>query len=419
MGRGRLDALTERAQQLGAAGLVWMRTQDHGWPRLAGGEVPLGGRAALRRRRARRRARATCCCSLPAPGGASTPCSVSCASTSAARPYRRVASSSCGSSTSRCSRGSTVRGVRSRPTIRSRCRTPTISGWLTTATDDELLRDPLAVVRPRRQRLGARFGQRPNPFLRRATAGVHAARDHARAGAFPLRVPARRVPVRRAAARRIRDWIDRFTAVLAGEENIREVTAFPKTQSGADPLTGAPRPPRPGPAHRAGSRSPQTPPVLRPRRVGSETSALRQVSDPSPRRWLNRHTTAPVCGHVPRSCDRNVCCASTRARHARASPRVRLHRRGHPAPCRGRLVAARGGMRSICSTEPHEHGSRRRWQQCSRLVPRRWLRTQQPAFCGGCPTLLHEVTLRSQHASPAPRSTARRSGAPHHEIPRD
>jgi aspartyl-tRNA synthetase len=36
--------------------------------------------------------------------------------------------------------------------------------------------------------------------------------------------------------------VDRFTAVLAGEENIREVTAFPKTQSGADPLTGAPTP---------------------------------------------------------------------------------------------------------------------------------------------------------------------------------
>jgi aspartyl-tRNA synthetase len=36
--------------------------------------------------------------------------------------------------------------------------------------------------------------------------------------------------------------IDRFAAVLAGEENIREVTAFPKTQSGADPLTGAPTP---------------------------------------------------------------------------------------------------------------------------------------------------------------------------------
>jgi aspartyl-tRNA synthetase len=36
--------------------------------------------------------------------------------------------------------------------------------------------------------------------------------------------------------------IDRFVALLAGEENIREVIAFPKTQSGSDPLTGAPTP---------------------------------------------------------------------------------------------------------------------------------------------------------------------------------
>ena len=34
--------------------------------------------------------------------------------------------------------------------------------------------------------------------------------------------------------------IDRLVALLAGEENIREVIAFPKTQSGADPLTHAP-----------------------------------------------------------------------------------------------------------------------------------------------------------------------------------
>jgi aspartyl-tRNA synthetase len=34
--------------------------------------------------------------------------------------------------------------------------------------------------------------------------------------------------------------IDRLAAVLAGEENIREVIAYPKTQSGADLLTGAP-----------------------------------------------------------------------------------------------------------------------------------------------------------------------------------
>jgi aspartyl-tRNA synthetase len=36
--------------------------------------------------------------------------------------------------------------------------------------------------------------------------------------------------------------IDRIVALLAGRENIREVIAFPKSTSGADPLTGAPAP---------------------------------------------------------------------------------------------------------------------------------------------------------------------------------
>ena len=36
--------------------------------------------------------------------------------------------------------------------------------------------------------------------------------------------------------------LDRLVAILAGEENIREVIAFPKTQSGLDLLTGAPTP---------------------------------------------------------------------------------------------------------------------------------------------------------------------------------
>src|SRR3984957_16033055 len=34
--------------------------------------------------------------------------------------------------------------------------------------------------------------------------------------------------------------VDRLVAILAGEGNIREVIAYPKTQSGGDPLTGAP-----------------------------------------------------------------------------------------------------------------------------------------------------------------------------------
>ena len=36
--------------------------------------------------------------------------------------------------------------------------------------------------------------------------------------------------------------LDRLTAILAGEDNIREVIAFPKTQSGQDPMTNSPIP---------------------------------------------------------------------------------------------------------------------------------------------------------------------------------
>jgi aspartyl-tRNA synthetase len=47
---------------------------------------------------------------------------------------------------------------------------------------------------------------------------------------------------------------DRLVAILAGEENIREVIAFPKTQSGSDPMTNAPTPVDPAQLNELGIR---------------------------------------------------------------------------------------------------------------------------------------------------------------------
>ncbi len=66
--------------------------------------------------------------------------------------------------------------------------------------------------------------------------------------------------------------IDRLVMLMAGKDTIRDVTAFPKAQSGADPLTGAPAPPLPGAAARAGDRG----------RRRAEGTAGRWLSSPRP-----------------------------------------------------------------------------------------------------------------------------------------
>jgi aspartyl-tRNA synthetase len=48
--------------------------------------------------------------------------------------------------------------------------------------------------------------------------------------------------------------VDRIVAILAGRDNIREVIAFPKAASGADPLTGAPAPVEPAQLRELGLR---------------------------------------------------------------------------------------------------------------------------------------------------------------------
>ena len=74
---------------------------------------------------------------------------------------------------------------------------------------DRLEADPLSVrlagLRPRAQRVGAGFGQRPNPPRRHPAArSSRCSASIRRQAAGTLRVPARRVPLRRAAARRLR-----------------------------------------------------------------------------------------------------------------------------------------------------------------------------------------------------------------------
>ena len=51
--------------------------------------------------------------------------------------------------------------------------------------------------------------------------------------------------------------LDRIAAIIAGFDSIRDVIAFPKTASGADPLTGAPAPVDPDAARRARAAAPR------------------------------------------------------------------------------------------------------------------------------------------------------------------
>ena len=78
--------------------------------------------------------------------------------------------------------------------------------------------------------------------------------------------------------------LDRLVAIFAGEEHIREVIAFPKTQSGADPLTGAPKPLADGALPRARPRAAAEADMTarRPVRRGGRQGALGTVAARSP-----------------------------------------------------------------------------------------------------------------------------------------
>jgi aspartyl-tRNA synthetase len=219
------STLTDRAKKLGAKGLVWLRSAADGLESPVAkflSETERGRARAARppsRRPAADRGRRVDDHLRGARARSAT--------TSAARRCTRARTGTCGSSTSRCSSASTRRAaVPSRATTRSpapprrrrqaRVRPDVgavpaydlvLNGWELGSGSIRIHESDSAAadLRPARHRRGG--GQAFGFFL------------------TPVRV-------RRAAARRLRVRLDRLVAILAGEENIREVIAFPKTQSG-------------------------------------------------------------------------------------------------------------------------------------------------------------------------------------------
>ena len=238
--RSRLDELTEQAKQAGAAGLAWFRVVENG-PSLDG---PLARHlsetgAVARPGDGRGRNRGTS--SWPSRTPTATACTVlghAAHGASARRRWARARTATSGSSTSPCSRASAPTGTRSRRTTRSPCRIPrTCRCWRPT-------RWPCA----RRPTTWCSTAGSSGRGACVSTAGTSQSQVFAALGIGPEEAEARfgfllgafryGAPPHAGFA----FGIDRLVAILAGEENIREVIAYPKTQSGADLLTGAPTP---------------------------------------------------------------------------------------------------------------------------------------------------------------------------------
>ncbi len=241
MGRGRLDALTERAKQLGAMGLVWMKVQDHGDL-----DSPV----------AKFLSEAEQLCVVDALGATEGDLLLLVAGD------RRTAESVLGQLRLELARPPVSDGGLQfvwvvdfplfegidndgRPIPAHHPFTmphPDDLDLLTSATGDEVL-----AVRSRSYDLVVNGWELGSGSVRIHSSdvqrqvfsllGITPEQAQARFG-FLLDAFRYGAPPHAGFAL----GIDRFAAVLAGEENIREVIAFPKTQSGADPLTGAPRP---------------------------------------------------------------------------------------------------------------------------------------------------------------------------------
>ena len=253
--RREIDELTELAKRFGAKGLAHLALED-GEVTRPDRQVPVG------RRRSGRSSSAT----AAGEGDlilvvADTPAVTADVlgrlrvelGDRLASPTRR-SSRTPGSTASRCTSGTPRTAAGTPPTTRSAASCPRTRRCSSTASGDP--RQPVArrsrrpgprdAVRPRAQRLGARRRLGPDPSARPARAQLPAPGPHARGDAREVRRDPRGVRVRRAAARRHRPRHRPLGGAVRDQTNIREVMAFPKTQSGSDPMLEAPSPPEPG-----------------------------------------------------------------------------------------------------------------------------------------------------------------------------
>ena len=252
-GRNKLDGLTDRAKQIGAKGLVWLKVAADGSlespvvkflvrdragrARRERLDADAGRPAADRRRRVgRRRARCSAAAQRPRP------------SAGARGPYRYVWVIDFPLFVGR-RRGDRAAQARSPPVLPAASRRPRP---VRDRPDD----GARAGLRPRAQRLGARLGSiriHETELQRRVFDALGISDEEAdRKFGFFLNPFDYGAPPHGGFA----FGIDRLVAILAGEENIREVIAFPKTQSGHRPDDERADPRRPAPARRAGAADP-------------------------------------------------------------------------------------------------------------------------------------------------------------------